>query len=371
MRGPGRTATVVLVVGVVGALPLAVAAPAWAAGAKKIEPKVIQSNWYWDRQTDQASSATIGTPLEGVTEPSGVPKGDLAVAYVNGSEPNKSTYLAFDQSTLTQASKVTSFRVTLTLDPASPQVKATPPELVACLPVRQWNNGAGDSAAFKPFDECDGAPHGKWNDDATEVTFTITGFAQDWVDDVNTGVAIRNDPEATDTAPFQVAFLGDKDVAATMSYVPVVVRVPQSGDDGGTPQTQPGDQPVAQPPADTPPVDTGSGFTGDPGISSGSSGIPPVDTGTSTVPGPTVADDSGGGDTVASSAAAAIAPASSAPTAGFWVAAVGLALLLGLIYLVARDNTPAPVAASTRSSRLDHVLRSRRATADSTPRSNS
>ena len=62
------------------ALALLFAAPAHAQGDTTITTSVIQSNWYWENAATAAGSPAPPP----TTEPSGVPSGDLAVAFTGG-----------------------------------------------------------------------------------------------------------------------------------------------------------------------------------------------------------------------------------------------------------------------------------------------
>jgi hypothetical protein len=358
------------------ALPVVTAVPAQAAPldhtVHHAKPAVLQANWYWAKSTDAADSATVGTPLQGESEPSNVPAGDLSVSYVNGT--NKESYVAFDQNLLSSVSRVRAFRVTLFLDQSSPQLDTPvqPPALRACLPVRTWSSGAGDDIAQKPADNCAHAAKGRYDAKAQSYTFLIPRFAQDWVDDVNTGVAITYDPAAA-TTPFQVNFRGSKSVKAAMTFVPAVIDKPTGSTGSGSGGSGAGTSGGSTGGASTGSGgsgSTGSGGTGDsgspalgsgssPGLSSGSSG---PGSGASGTP-PVVA----GGSTGSSSAASAtpptalrpVPPASSLPDAPFWIAALGLALLLGLVHLVTQDTQTLPAGRGRRRSRLDQVLSER------------
>jgi hypothetical protein len=346
-----------------GALaPLLAAVPAYAGGATHAKAKVLQANWYWAKQTDALAAETAGTPLSGKSEPSGVPAGDLAVAYVNGSDPNKETYLAFDESELTADSKVTSFSFTLALDPNTPQVQTSPPALIACLPTRPWSNGQGDDVANKPYDDCTHFAKGAFDAKAQTYTFTVTRYAQRWVDDVNTGVAIRESKDTT--TPFQLAFSGPKTVKASLAYILTATKPSQggkqpTGSTGQTPQTP--QQPVS-PPAYQP-VDGGSSVADlSGGLSSGSTTTPSTPTSN---PGQSPEVAAGGTTPPTTTTAAGIPrvrPAGSLPGTGFWIAAAALVLLLGVIYATVSEAEVVPAGTPRRPSRLDEVLRRRRTT---------
>jgi hypothetical protein len=89
-----------MALGVLATIAVASAPRAQADDTVSIKPKVIQSNWFWYHQAQRVE----GTGLETLPEPSGVPPGDLAVAYTPGgtadgaNEPSKETLLAFDLS---------------------------------------------------------------------------------------------------------------------------------------------------------------------------------------------------------------------------------------------------------------------------------
>jgi hypothetical protein len=345
----GAVAGLALCVG----LALSLAAPdVQAAGGTPVT--VVQSNWFWYHQADAAS----GTGLEVLPEPSGVPKDDLSVAYTGGTttdttQPSKETYLAFDLSGLDPASTITSFTFTLTLDGAA-QVKTTTPVLIACAPVRNWNNGSGTPWSEKPIDDCSTAiaATGKADTKAGTYTFAIPSLAQSWLSDVNTGVAIRHDP-VKQKAPFQLNFTGAAKVTATIAYQAPISAPPAPSD-------------AFTPPVSDPGTSTGSlGGTGiAPGLGAPTGAVPTVDLPSSPpvqlAPQQPVA------------ASLRVGNASSMPSPGFWL--VGLAILgfLVLVSLVIGDTNTAPAAGQSRRpgrvSRLDQLLRSRRTSFTLEPR---
>jgi hypothetical protein len=334
--------------------------PASGDDTIKLTPKVVQSNWYWYHQADAAA----GTGVEAAPEPSGVPKGDVSVAYTGGTQddpdqPSKETYLAFDLTGLTAGASITGFSFTIPLD-GQAQAKATPPVLQACLPTRTWSNGAGNNWVEKPGDDCSTAmaAQGKYDMATNSYTFVIPSIAQNWLTDVNTGVAIRHAaPEAPaqsptgqapPLAPFQLNFSDATSVKASVSYLPAV------------PTTA---EPPAAAPAPVPgvPADTTSGSGAIGGGSGGGVATSPT-TQTPSAPGPAVAPNPQLAPKPVA-AGRAFGPASAAPSAGFLLVAVALAVLLGLISLVVGDvtgATPASVSPARRSSRLDQALRARR-----------
>jgi hypothetical protein len=349
MRTPSRLgALVTLSVPVWAALSVAApAAPALAAAPSA--PKVVQSNWYWYHQADAAD----GTGAEALPEPSGVPSGDLSVAYTGGTtsdqtQPSKETYLAFDLSGIDPLATVSSFTFTLTLDGPA-QIKATPPVLIACAPVRTWSNGEGTSWFDKPVDDCTTAiaAEGKPDAKAGTYTFAIPSLAQKWVAGTNTGVAIRQDP-TKQKAPFQLNFKGAATVKASLAYLPPVAAPP-------APPTTPQTTPAVSNGGTAPGSLGGTGTT--PGLTA-PAGTNPAPQNAAPSPMPQVAPQ----QPVA--AVSRVAPAGSMPSVGFWLLGVAVLGFLVLVSLVLGDSSvPIPAGAvrtSRRVSRLDQVLRSRR-----------
>jgi hypothetical protein len=350
MSTPRRTGAVLGLL-----LPIALPVPAAAPGALAADstPKVVQSNWYWYHQ----AYAADGTGLETAPEPSGVPKGDLSVAYTGGTtsdstQPSKETYLAFDLSGIDPTASITSFTFTLTLDGAA-QLKTAAPALIACAPVRTWSNGEGTSWFDKPTDDCSTAIAAEGKPDATAGTYTfaVPSMAQHWLD-VNTGVAIR--PALDTKAPFQLNFTGPATVKAKVEYLPPVSTT------------------YAPPPAAvTPPVASVSAPTGPVG---GVGTTPSLGAPTTTAP--SVAAPASPPPQVAPQQPVAairhFAPAGSMPSTSFWFVT---AALLGLLLCVSRvlGSTTAPAVQTTtntraHTSRLDHVLRARRTSFTLEPR---
>jgi hypothetical protein len=281
-----------------------------------------------------------------------VPDGDLAVAYTGGQDadmnktPSKLTALAFDTSALTPGSSIQNFTFSLTLDTGTSatsfnQQGAT---IVACQPTRLWPSTAPKGGDYTDEPSFDCGTKVKPVVAGNVYTFKIPLIAQSWVDDQNLGVVVVPDPKDT-TAPFQLVFQGPKTVKTTMAFTPgAPVTTPPTTGGGTTGGTTTG---------------TGTGTTGGGVDTTGSgTGVPlPTTTdtgGTATGNPPVVASPA---PTVSIAPVAAIRPASSAPSAGFWIAGAVLAALMLLVSLVLGDPSP-PVAAGSRS-RLDKVLRDR------------
>ncbi len=320
--------------------------PASHAAAASSTPSVLQASWFWQTAYEQANPP-VAPPAVPPSEPSGVPSGDLAVAWTGAQDsagnktPAKMTALAFDTTGLTPGASVTNFTFSLTLDtqPTATSFAQQDAMIVACLPTRGWPAtmpGGGDFNDEPTFD-CASAvkPEIKGN----VYTFAIPVIAQTWADDQNLGVVVVPDPKNTN-APFQLVFTGPKTIKASMSYspatpLPSAPPPPPSGGGGGV--TNPG------------PAPGGSGPVTNPGPIAGGVVSAPAP-----VPAPVVAPST---PAPATTPVAAVRPASSAPSAGFWIAAAVLGGLMLIVSLVLGDPSP-PVTVGGRS-KLDQVLRER------------
>ena len=106
-----------------------------AAGGLLLQPALAddsrqsaltQSTWYWEVQ---ASGQALPDPT--------VPANDLAVGGPNqNGQPPSETYLEFDTSSIPSGSTVSSFVVTLPVDPKATNVvpNGAQPAIVACAP---------------------------------------------------------------------------------------------------------------------------------------------------------------------------------------------------------------------------------------------
>jgi hypothetical protein len=333
--------------------------PASAASAAAAAPPVIQASWFWQTAYEQANPP-VAPPAVPPSEPSGVPDGDLAVSYTGATDadgnktPSKLTALAFDTSALTPGTLVQDFTFSVTLDTSTSatsfdQQGAT---IVACQPTRLWPATPPKGGDYTDQPSYDCGLKVKPQIAGNVYTFKIPLIAQSWVDDQNLGVVIVPDPKDT-SAPFQLVFQGSKTVKASMSFTPgTPISTPTGTSGGGT---------VVGVPTDT---GTGTG-TGNPTGAGGEVPLPPTTTdttGTGSVP--VVASPT---PTIAASPVAAVRPASSTPTAGFWIAGAVLALLMLLVSLVLGDPSP-PVTSGSSRSRLDRVLRDRESDAFSVRR---
>jgi hypothetical protein len=311
--------------------------PSGTAAADATKVGVLQQAWFWQTAYEQAN-APVAQPAP-ATEPSGVPDGDLAVAYSGSSDKrsSKMSLLSFDVSKLTPGTSVTAFAFSLKLDNSSSATSFNTVDaaLVACLPTRIWPARLGGDYTDEPGVDCAKKVSPEVNGDT--YTFKIPTIAQTWADDQNLGVALVADPD-TAAAPFQLVFAGAKDVKADLSYTPAL----SSSGSAGSSSTVSGTVPASGP--------TGSGSVPIPPASGGSAAVVPA------AAAPVVAASPAAAPNTRPVAAAKTAPA--VPTKAFWAAALVLAAIVLAASLVLGD--PAPVAASaTAPSRLDRVLRAR------------
>jgi hypothetical protein len=195
-----------------------------AAGAATADVTVSQATWYWAEQPDNGIEGH-GIPVPAAA--SGIPEGDLGVAYTNGADsaPDKEAYVAWDISAIPFEATIRKFAFTVTLDPNAPQLKSENVPLVACLPVRLWAAAATAGAeewSDKPEDDCSGYVAGDLDTVKGTYTFDVADFAQTWSNgDPMTGVAIRQKPGYT--TPFQLALT--KKITTEVSYDPKAPEV--------------------------------------------------------------------------------------------------------------------------------------------------
>ena len=319
--------------------------PGGTAAAATTKVGLLQQAWFWQNAYEQANPPVAQTPP--ATEPSGVPDGDLAVAYTGNTDKSSSKMaaLSFDMSAVKAGSSVDGFTFSLTLDsaPSATSFDAADAAVVACQPTRSWPAVLGGDFTNQPTVDC--AHKVTPTVSGSTYTFKIPTFAQTWIDDQNLGVAILADPDGA-AAPFQLVFSGAKNTKADISYTPATTGGGSAS--GGT--TSGGS--VSVPAA--------SGSTGDAGAPA-SVTVPPATT-TQPATAPVVAAS----PAVASPALLPVArkTAPAIPTKAFWAAALVLGAVVLLASLVLGD--PTPVAPTATRSRLDQVLRGRR-TATETP----
>ncbi|MHB1712403.1 MAG: DNRLRE domain-containing protein, partial [Acidimicrobiales bacterium] len=186
------------------------APPAQASASVTTTVLVTQSNWFWSGQATNIGGTGISPPSP-LTDPT-VPAGDLAVAgpQQNG-QPSKESYLEFDVSAIPAGSTITSFTISLPVDPNGTNFApiGSQAPIVACTPTNNWSEGPGaQSFSGKPKDRCaTSAPKVTTRNGGKIYTADIAPIAQQWVQPGgnNFGVAITDDPQNTSTA-YQAVF---------------------------------------------------------------------------------------------------------------------------------------------------------------------
>lgn len=316
---------------------------AQAAGTQSAKPGVLQTAWFWQTAAQQVNPP-VAPPAPPPTEPSGVPKGDIGVANTStDGSSSKIATIAFQVGALKPGATVNSFSLEITLDSAGTNLNASSAPVVACLPTRLWPNKEGGDISDAPPTDCSTKIPAKIKGDT--YTFDIAGIAQRWVGDINAGVALINDPDNTST-PFQTVF-SVKSIKASMSYTPAITTPPpavgNSSNIGGNG------------------TGTGTGTTAGAASSGGTTPQAPPDlpdSGPTTTTSPSTGQSPQLAPTSPDAKPAALAkPASSMPGNPFWLAAIAIALLIGVAAVVlADDAVPVPNATTTR---LGRVLRDR------------
>ena len=332
-----------------GVALLGPAAMASAAGVTSVKPDVLQAAWFWQTAYEQANPP-VGEAPPSVTEPSGVPDGDLAVAATNSDgSSSKLSVLAFDLGKAAKAgSTITTFTFSATLDkgPGAANVNASSAPVVACLVTRGWAPAQGGDYSDAPATDC--ATKVKPTIKGDTFTFEVPAIAQEWVGSSNLGVALVNDPD--NTQPFQAVFTGPKTIKAEMAFLPPATTVPSDTTTGTTTGAGAGSAGSAGG------ATTGGGTAAGPPSALGH--VPPVAPTTGSAPdvgqAPQVA---GSTPTTAAAPVAQVKRASSSPNLAFWIGAIALALLIVTASVVLGD-TAVPVPTAT-TSRLGRVLRER------------
>lgn len=218
------------VVGALGVAAAALAPVAFSVGSAAAadtvtqQVKVTQSNWFWESPLTLPVELPVPVPVPENPVPAGIliPAGDLATSLTNAAtkDVDRVTYLQFATGDANDTATVKSFKFTLKVD--SGNLTNYPPGVIpsleACYPSRTWAAGEGSTSyTQKPLEDCDGAAEGKYDAATKSYTFEVKSFAQDWVEGVNFGVAVR--PSAKQLTPFILAFQGPKTVTAAISYV--------------------------------------------------------------------------------------------------------------------------------------------------------
>jgi hypothetical protein len=326
---------------------------AQAAGVQAAKPGVLQTGWFWQTAAEQANPP-VAPPAAPPQEPSGVPQGDIAVAHTStDNTSSKLATIAFQAGALKPGATVNSFRLSLTLDNGSSatNVGAGAAPIVACLPTRLWPAKQGGDISDAPPTDCSTKAVPKVS--GNTYTFAISGIAQQWVGNVNAGVALINDPANTQT-PFQAVF-SVKSIKATMTYTPAVAAsTPVAAGSTALGGNGAGNG-----------TGTASGSSSS-GGSAGTTAAPPAGPINLAPAGPTTQTTAPTGQTPqvapsttnpATAPAALTTPDSSKPGGPFWLAAIAIALLVVVAGAVlADDAVPAPTATT---SRLGRVLRER------------
>jgi hypothetical protein len=235
------------------ALALA-ASPLWlpvSPGAAAQTSHVADAAWYW------SVVDTTGTgPAGAISSASGVPAGDLAVAYTN--TPDKASALLFNPDTLGRdPGSITAFVASFSLDPAATQVApATTPVLACPLLARVVNSTSAQPLASLPAHGSRCAT-GTWSADKTKLVFDLRTTAEAWsAGESLTGLVLVL-PD-TVTTPTQNVFVREPVLTVTVASAASV-----------TPETLPVTTPIPQ--ATAPTSGTASALVGEAGSPVGSS----------------------------------------------------------------------------------------------------
>jgi hypothetical protein len=339
MRPVARWISVAALLGVAGVPAVLSSAPAWADSAA---PVPSYSNWYWSGTDGALSTVTGGTPVgngpfAAPDQASGVPDGDLGVAYTN--DVDKVAAINFGLQSIPDGATVTKFAFVMPLDTTASNLAATDgPALTACPAIAPFEPGVGPTQLSKaPAQAANVCVDGKYDATAKTYTFDIATAADDWsAGSPANGVVIR--PKLGESTQFNYAFKGINAIKVTAEYSSAAT-------------------PVVAPAA---PVDTGSGVAQPPsGFDSGSVAITPAQPVTPVAPQPQVMP------APAPVVAPATAPAAATitvdalrPSSQFWLALLGLAVMLLLAAYVIGDPME-PVLVDARRRRFAEIVRAR------------
>lgn len=178
----------------------------------ELEPKLRQA-WAWQAQRGG---------LPDVGEASGVPKNDLAVAFLG--QRDKLTYLGVHGRSLRGANLV------LEVDAeASSNLNMEEAELQACVIVQRWEPASPMAWDQKPLTDCDGAAPGKYHKRTKTFSFDLTRLARALSSAAVFGLSIE--PVEQPERPFQIAFKGGRSVKIKEP------SAPRSETEGGQPKT--------------------------------------------------------------------------------------------------------------------------------------
>ena len=229
------------------------AAPAWADSAS---PVPSYSNWYWSGKDGAASTVTGSTPVgngpfAAPDQASGIPDGDLGVAYTN--DVDKVAAINFGLQSIPDGATVTRFAIVMPLDTTASNLAATDgPALTACPAIAPFEPAEGPTELSKaPAQAANICVDGKYDATAKTYTFDIATAADDWIAGAPTnGVVIR--PKLGESTEFNYAFQGINAIKVLAEYSSAAA-------------------PVVAPAA---PVDTGSGVAPPPaGFDSGTASL--------------------------------------------------------------------------------------------------
>jgi hypothetical protein len=231
------------------------------------------------------------------------------------------------------------------LDPAAQQLTspAGSPTLSACAAldavVDGQDPGPLSAAPTQNTVEC---VDGKFDAGKSTWTFELASLATNWAaGSPPNGVVIR--PKPGDATQFNYAFLGKKDIKVVASYMTAAA-------------------PVAVAPA-APTVDTGVAPAPDTGFTSGPPPVAPVTSVTAPVTAPQPQVMAPAAPVVAAPVTAPVAAIkvdSLRPSGTFWLALLGLGVLVMLLGLVLGDPMD-PVVVDARRRRFAEVIRARAA----------
>ena len=338
MRPAARAISVAALLGMAGVPVLLSAAPAWADSAS---PVPSYSNWYWSGKDGAASTVTGSTPVgngpfAAPDQASGVPDGDLGVGYTN--DVDKVAAINFGLQSIPDGATVTKFAFVMPLDPTASNLAATDgPALAACPAIAPFEPGMGPTELSKaPAQAANVCIDGKYDATAKTYTFDIATAADDWSAGAPAlGVVIR--PKLGESTQFNYAFKGINAIKVTAEYSAAAAPV--------VAPAAPADSGVAQPPT---------------GFDSGSVAITPAQPVTPVAPQPQVMPAPA--PVVAAPAttpvAASIQVDALRPGGQFWLALLGLAVMLLLVAFVIGDPME-PVLVDARRRRFAEIVRAR------------
>ena len=153
----------------------------------------LAQGWAWQEQR---------TATPGLGTASGIPAGDLAVAWFG--QPDKLTYLAAELQT--DAGSLAGAVLELTIDPSAPNLRADAAQLRACAVVGAWGPGAPMAWDARPATVCDAASDGSYDAATAAFHFDLTPLAAALSAPDTRGISIE--PAKEPSAPFQVVFKG-------------------------------------------------------------------------------------------------------------------------------------------------------------------